>query len=122
MAEAMRKNNYAATVPIQHQIKQQELLLKEISDVEKYNLIDQNMDKHKKQCILKLLALSLNEADLSLMHLDMFFAHFKEHGFTSTPEWRRLKQDFAVTVTNFSNYTNIMFRGTEKEALLDNLC
>ena len=86
-ASCLRNRNYA-----RHQQAMQRIarLKKELEDSridQQFHDDNRNMDRAERAFFGKILHLSLNEADLAIYHIEMFFAYFSDRGFKPVPEW-----------------------------------
>lgn len=76
----------------------------------KFEEDNRSMDKSLRSWFGKILSLSLNEADMSLYHIDMFFAYMQDRGYVPVPEWENKKRDLRKAVTEYRNFVKHFFK------------
>lgn len=110
-AEAIRSQNYVMIEQFKKRIEMFENEL-EMS----YAFINLNTEKVKGDKHLiswggKMLSLSINEADLAIKHLDMFWLYFKESGYIPKEEWKDAYEGLLQALTKYRRYMIEFFSG-----------
>lgn len=87
----------------------------------KFELDNRNMDKAERSFFAKIINLSLNEADLSNYHMDMFFAYMKEREMVPVPEWERRARNFLKALKDLRDFVFLFFPSADlKDASCEN--
>ena len=76
----------------------------------KFDEDNRNMDKSLRSWFGKILSLSLNEADMALYHIDMFFAYMQDRGYVPVPEWERKRRELREAVIGYRNFVKHFFK------------
>ena len=110
-AEAIRSQNY---VMIEQFKKRIEMFENELEMAYAFiNLCTEKItgDKHLISWGGKMLSLSINEADLAIKHLDMFWLYFKESGYIPKEEWKEAHEGLLQALTKYRRYMIEFFSG-----------
>lgn len=75
----------------------------------KFDFDNKNMEKAERSFFSKILNLSLNEADLAVYHVDMFFAYMKERDFVPVSEWDRRKRNLKNAIKEYREFISSFF-------------
>lgn len=121
MAEAVNRRDYVKMELFARKISETQGILDEYMEHAKFHMDTRNEDKALTSFAGKTLSLSLNEADLALYHLDMFFAYFKDRGFVSKPGWEKAYKALRDALTQFREYSGKLFTGKSQENNLKDL-
>ena len=112
-ASCLRNRNYA-----RHQQAMQRIarLKKELEDSridQQFHDDNRNMDRAERAFFGKILHLSLNEADLAIYHIEMFFAYFSDRGFKPVPEWEHRKGELIRAIKAYREFVRVFFEGAD---------
>lgn len=112
-ASCHRNRNYA-----RHQQAMQRIarLKKELEDSridQQFHDDNRNMDRAERAFFGKILHLSLNEADLAIYHIEMFFAYFSDRGFKPVPEWEHRKGELIRAIKAYREFVRVFFEGAD---------
>lgn len=108
--KSMRSGRYADAAILTKLI---DTLREELADTMeriKFQEDNRNMEKSMRSWYVKILSLSLNEADMSLYHIDMFFAYMHERGYVPVPEWERKRRELRKAVTEYRDFVKHFFK------------
>ena len=83
-----------------------------MSDIH-FDMDNRNMDKAERSFFGKILNLSLNEADLAIYHIEMFFAYMSERGYKPVPEWDRRKGELLRAVKGYREFVSYFFKQSD---------
>lgn len=122
LLKAVRNRNYIHMSMLQQKISDLEKMQDEIYYIEKFDTQNKSMDRHLQNWAGKTLSLSLNEADLAIYHLDMFFAYFKERGYVEKPEWKRVRDRLEKALNEFREFSGYFFSGDNAKNNLEDSC
>lgn len=76
----------------------------------KYEEDTKNMNRHLRSFVGKILSLSLNEADLAIYHIDMFFAYMKEKDLQPKDEWEHARLEVKKAISTYRDFMKNFFR------------
>lgn len=109
-AKAVRQGRYMDAAML---AKEGDSLKEELShamELVKFDEDNRNMDKSLRSWFGKILSLSLNEADMALYHIDMFFAYMQDRGYVPVPEWERKRRELREAVIGYRNFVKHFFK------------
>ena len=109
-AKAVRQGRYMDAAML---AKEADSLKEELShamELVKFDEDNRNMDKSLRSWFGKILSLSLNEADMALYHIDMFFAYMQDRGYVPVPEWERKRRELREAVIGYRNFVKHFFK------------
>lgn len=109
-ATYLRSGHYARhQQAMQRAAKLKEEYEKAMTDI-RFDLHNQNIDRAERSFFGKILALSLNEADLAIYHIEMFFAYFKDRGYVPVSEWEQRRVELMNAVKAYREFISYFFR------------
>lgn len=111
--KALKKNNFVQVAYLTDQRKRIEEQLADLIDEErKLAEFEQKaavQDKTLRSFAGKLLALTIADADMAVIHLDMYMAYFKEMGYVQRSEWKHVHDQLRKAIDDFRRYNISMF-------------
>lgn len=111
--KALKKNNFVQVAYLTDQRKWLEEQLADLIDEErKLAEFEQKaavQDKTLRSFAGKILALTIADADMAVIHLDMYMAYFKEMGYVQRSEWKHVHDQLRKAIDDFRRYNISMF-------------
>lgn len=111
--EALLRKDYMQVVCIGGQINDMEEKLNAIrKEDNKLSEFEQKLsvqDRTLRSFAGKVLALTISDSDLAVIHLDMYMTYFKEMGYTQREEWKRVQDNLRRAIDDFRRYNISMF-------------
>lgn len=108
--DALREGRYFDAAILTRQINALKDELLDAQENIKYKEQNRAMDKHQRSFFAKILSLSLNEADMSLYHIDMFFSYMQDRGYVPVPEWERKRRELKKAIADYSDFVKHFFK------------
>lgn len=108
--KAMRSGRYMDATLLAKQIDDLKEELSCTMEHIKFEEDNSNMDKSLRTWFGKILSLSLNEADMSIYHIDMFFAYMQDRGYVPVPEWERKRRELKRAVSEYRDFVKHFFK------------
>lgn len=108
--EAIRSGRYLDAAIMSKQIDALKEELFNAQENIKFEEQNRAMDKHQRSFFAKILSLSLNEADMSLYHIDMFFSYMQDRGYVPVPEWERKRRELKRAVSEYRDFVKHFFK------------
>lgn len=109
----VRSGHYARAQQVMTRLNQLKEELEEAHADVKFCADNRNMDKAERAFFGKILNLSLNEADLALYHIEMFFAYMNNRGYVPVPEWDRRKRELMNAVKSYRDFVEYFFDASD---------
>ncbi|WP_195375373.1 hypothetical protein [Parabacteroides leei] len=113
ISKALKKQNFALVAYLTDQRKRLEEQLANLIDEErKLAEFEQKasiQDKTLRSFAGKLLALTIADVDMAVIHLDMYMSYFKEMGYVQRSEWKHVHDQLRKAINDFRNYNTSMF-------------
>ena len=111
-AKAVRQGRYMDAAILAERADNLKEELSYAMELVKFDEDNRNMDKSLRSWFGKILSLSLNEADMALYHIDMFFAYMQDRGYVPVPEWERKRRELRKAVIGYRNFVRHFLRTT----------
>lgn len=112
-AACLRSRNYTRHQQCLQRIKRLEEEFQDTRIDQQFREDNRNMNRAERDFFGKILSLSLNEADLAVYHIEMFFAYFKERDFVPVPEWEHRKNELKRAVNAYREFMRYFFRNID---------
>lgn len=109
-SKAVRQGRYLDAAILAKEIDDLREELSRAMEIVKFNDDNRNMDKALRSWFGKILSLSLNEADMSLYHIDMFFSYMQDRGYVPIPEWERKRRELKKAVSEYREFVKHFFK------------
>lgn len=109
-AKAVRQGRYMDAAILAERADNLKEELSYAMELVKFDEDNRNMDKSLRSWFGKILSLSLNEADMALYHIDMFFAYMQDRGYVPVPEWERKRRELRKAVIGYRNFVKHFFK------------
>lgn len=109
-AKAVRQGRYMDAAILAERADNLKEELSYAMELVKFDEDNRNMDKSLRSWFGKILSLSLNEADMALYHIDMFFAYMQDRGYVPVPEWERKRRELREAVIGYRNFVKHFFK------------
>lgn len=109
-AKAVRQGRYMDAAILAERADNLKEELSYAMELVKFDEDNRNMDKSLRSWFGKILSLSLNEADMALYHIDMFFAYMRDRGYVPVPEWERKRRELRKAVIGYRNFVKHFFK------------
>lgn len=109
-AKAVRQGRYMDAAILAERADNLKEELSYAMELVKFDEDNRNMDKSLRSWFGKNLSLSLNEADMALYHIDMFFAYMQDRGYVPVPEWERKRRELRKAVIGYRNFVKHFFK------------
>ena len=108
--KAVRQGRYMDAAMLAKEADNLKEELSHAMELVKFDEDNRNMDKSLRSWFGKILSLSLNEADMALYHIDMFFAYMQDRGYVPVPEWERKRRELREAVIGYRNFVKHFFK------------
>ena len=123
LMDAMQKGDVHRVAHYQKETDWFEAKIKELEEDEAKLKKMENGDKNFGQMMGKVLSLVLNEADMAIYHLDIYFAALEAHGLVDkAKDWTNRKNQLRKALREFGEIPRLMMRGEMRNKNLEALC